>query len=218
MRFLLAASLAAVANAHFQLQYPLPRGPFVQNSEPTFCDGYTNVTSNRTVFPISNGMINMNSEHPTWTAGVIISTDQDPTSFADFNSSSGYQMVVSYFQTSGEGMFCFPINITASNVTGIQDGANVTIQVIFDGGDGVLFQCADLTLSANVTVPRGATSTCTNITSSVAASSPTATASSAAGKNMVAMSSFAAVVLTGLALLILGVNSQQSVKQNSVRY
>lgn len=49
-------------------------------------------------------------------------------------------MVVPYFQSSGEGLFCFPINIAASNVSGIQDGANVTIQVIFNGGDGTLYQ------------------------------------------------------------------------------
>lgn len=49
-------------------------------------------------------------------------------------------MVVPYFQTSGEGKFCFPISIAASGVFGIQDGANVTIQVIFDGSDGILYQ------------------------------------------------------------------------------
>ena len=49
-------------------------------------------------------------------------------------------MVVPYFQTNGEGMYCFPINITASGVSGIQDGVNATIQVIFDGGDGILYQ------------------------------------------------------------------------------
>ncbi|KAG8220098.1 hypothetical protein J3R82DRAFT_1117 [Butyriboletus roseoflavus] len=193
----LTAAFAAVANAHFQLQYPLPRGPFVQNSEPTFCDGYNNAVSNRTVFPINNGIINLNSEHPAWTVGVIISTVQNPTSFTNFSSSSGYQLVVSYFQTNGEGMYCFPINITASGVSGIQDGVNATIQVIFDGGDGVLYQCADLTLTANATVPANATSTCTNITASVAASSPTA--SSAAGMNMVTNTGVVAAVLAGLA-------------------
>lgn len=30
-------ALASVAQAHFQLQYPAPRGVFVQNNEPTFC-------------------------------------------------------------------------------------------------------------------------------------------------------------------------------------
>ncbi|KAI9572658.1 hypothetical protein HD554DRAFT_2061866 [Boletus coccyginus] len=201
MRFtpvVLAAAFAAVADAHFQLQYPLPRGPFVEDSEVTFCDGYTNAVSNRTAFPISNGVINLNSEHPTWTVGVIISTIQNPTSFLDFNSSSGYQLVVPYFQTSGEGGYCFPINIAASGVSGIQDGANVTIQIIYNGGDEQLYQCADLMLSANATVPSDATTTCTNVTASTTASSPTATASSAAGKNMVTISGVSAVVLAGL--------------------
>jgi hypothetical protein len=39
-------------------------------------------------------------------------------------------------------MYCSPINITSSGVSGIQDGANVTIQVIYDGGDENLYQVA----------------------------------------------------------------------------
>jgi hypothetical protein len=30
-------------------------------------DGYTDAVSNRTTFPLSNGVISMNSEHPQWT-------------------------------------------------------------------------------------------------------------------------------------------------------
>lgn len=40
MRFSITAVLAAVvstASAHFQLQYPPPRGVFNMNNEPTFC-------------------------------------------------------------------------------------------------------------------------------------------------------------------------------------
>ncbi|KIK97648.1 hypothetical protein PAXRUDRAFT_92813, partial [Paxillus rubicundulus Ve08.2h10] len=171
---------ATVANAHFQLQYPLPRGDFVEDQEPTFCDGYDNAATNRTVFPLSNGIINLNSEHPTWTAGVIVSTKQDPSSFGDFNSSSGVQLAVPYFQQDGEGKYCFPIDLAQTGFSGIQDGANVTIQIIFDGGDGSLYQCADLTLSANVTVPSDATS-CTNVTST------SSTGTGGAGKGMVTM-------------------------------
>lgn len=43
MRFSTAvfvASLAAVASAHFQLQYPTPRGVFVEDDEPTYCGMY----------------------------------------------------------------------------------------------------------------------------------------------------------------------------------
>ena len=30
-------------------------------------DGYTNATQNRTIFPISDGIINLKSGHPSWT-------------------------------------------------------------------------------------------------------------------------------------------------------
>ncbi|KAG2057144.1 hypothetical protein BDR06DRAFT_952272 [Suillus hirtellus] len=176
-----AAILVTAVQAHFQMQYPIPRGPFVQDSEPTFCDGYNDAVNNRTVFPFSNGIINMNSEHPLWTAEVLISTYQDPNNFSYFNSSSGYQVVVPFFQQSGEGLYCFPIDIAAAavNVSGIQDGANVTIQVLFNGGDGNLYQCADLTLSANLTVPpANASSGCTNVSSS------TTSTKSSAGKGV----------------------------------
>lgn len=49
-------------------------------------------------------------------------------------------MVVPYFLTNGEGSYCFPIDISASGISGVQDGANVTIQVIYNGGDDTLYQ------------------------------------------------------------------------------
>ncbi|KIM52594.1 hypothetical protein SCLCIDRAFT_1223610 [Scleroderma citrinum Foug A] len=192
-------ALAAIANAHFQMQYPIPRGPFVQDSEPTFCDGYSNVTTNRTVFPLTNGVINLYSEHPKWTIGGIVSTDQDPTSFSDFNSSSGYQMVVQFFQTSGEGQYCFPIDFANSNVSGVQDGANVTLQLIYNGGDGNLYQCADLTLSANATLPGNATSDCTNVTVSATGSTTTG----GAKKEGTAVWGLVTAVVLGLAVSFL---------------
>ncbi|KAI6045125.1 hypothetical protein EDC04DRAFT_2877442 [Pisolithus marmoratus] len=169
---LLPVVLAAVANAHFQLQYPPPRGSWNVDQEPTFCDGYMDAVSDKIVFPFANGVINLNSEHPQWTVGVIVSTKQDPTSFSDFNSSSGYQMAVPWFQTNGEGQYCFPIDLATSGVSGIQDGANVTIQIVYNGGDGNLYQCADLTLSTNATIPSTAASDCANITVSVSGTAP----------------------------------------------
>lgn len=182
MRFFAAvtfAGLISVASAHFQLQYPAPRGVFVQNSEPTFCgtlylsrymerclcsnlfpDGYTQAVSNRTVFPLSNGVISLNSEHPQWTStpyiayaasvrqltrkifltftvGVIVSTVQNPTAFTDFDNASP---AVNFFQTSGEGIACFNIDLLKSGIGGVKDGANVSIEVVFNGGDGTLYQ------------------------------------------------------------------------------
>lgn len=73
--------------------------------------------------------------------GVMISTAPDPNNFANFTDSKGnYQMVVQYFSTSGEGEFCAPINISAAGIDGLKDGANVTLQFVFSGGDGNLYQ------------------------------------------------------------------------------
>lgn len=72
---------------------------------------------------------------------MLISTVPDPDNFANFTDSKGNdQMVVNYFETSGEGAFCAPIDIGAANITGVKDGSNVTIQFVFDGGDGELYQ------------------------------------------------------------------------------
>lgn len=145
------------------------------NNYPTHCyllDGYNNPAANRTQFPLSSGFFSLNSEHPQWTgqyhprtswsplmlsyipAGVMVSSAANATSFNNFSQ------VKPFFQQQGEGAFCFPLNFSANaNGTSLQDGQNVTIQVIlldflhigsfwratrcqimFNGGDGNLFQ------------------------------------------------------------------------------
>ena len=81
-------SLATFAHAHFQLQYPAARGPFVEDDEPNFCgfffllfvpttsvltlspptDGFTDAVSNRTTFPLGVAYFTFNSEHPAWSS------------------------------------------------------------------------------------------------------------------------------------------------------
>lgn len=86
------SALCAVASAHFQLQYPAPRGVFVEKDETTFCgtyllrtsvysplnlcslDNYPNAVDNRTLFPLSGGTISLNSEHPIWSRTCFITT------------------------------------------------------------------------------------------------------------------------------------------------
>ncbi|KIK71268.1 hypothetical protein GYMLUDRAFT_33412 [Collybiopsis luxurians FD-317 M1] len=155
---LLLTGLFVAASAHFQLQFPPPRGAFNEPAEVNFCDGYNSVASNRTAFPMSNGLISFNSEHPQWTATVFVSNLSNPTSFDNFTQ------IFPFFQESIEGSFCMPFDLSQTNDTSLnlKNGDNVTLQILFNGGDGNLFQCADLTLdnSANVTGQ-----TCTNATS-----------------------------------------------------
>ncbi|KAJ6605122.1 hypothetical protein B0H10DRAFT_2076904 [Mycena sp. CBHHK59/15] len=166
---LFTASLIAVANAHFQLQFPLPRGPFVEDDEPNFCDGYDSAVSNRTVFPLTGGFWSLNSEHTSWTAGVTLSTKADPANFEDFST------VIPFFQASGEGIFCFNLDFSKTNATGLKDGQNVTLEIVFDGGDGQLYQCADLTLSSTAKI--ASTVSCKNTTSTDSDSDSSAGAS-----------------------------------------
>jgi hypothetical protein len=71
----------------------------------------------------------------------LLSTVQDPTSFNNFTNSTGGQQLARNFATaSGEGGFCIPLNLSASGISGVTDGANVTIQLLFNGGDGSLYQ------------------------------------------------------------------------------
>ncbi|EPT04135.1 hypothetical protein FOMPIDRAFT_1021890 [Fomitopsis schrenkii] len=210
----LLAGLVSAVSAHFHLEYPQPRGPWNMPNELTFCDAYGQVTTNRTTFPLNGGYYLLTSEHPLWTLGVIISTVPDPDNFANFTDSKGnYQMVVNYFETSGEGAFCAPINISAANIAGVKDGTNVTIQFIFDGGDGELYQCADLTLSANTTSLPSDVS-CTNATNagvtyfSSGVAPPTITlSSSGAGATTTTKSAAdtkAVVGVSGLLLSVIG--------------
>ncbi|PPQ90436.1 hypothetical protein CVT25_014954 [Psilocybe cyanescens] len=150
------------ANAHFRLNYPGPRGAFVADREPLYCGGYTDVTTNRTTFPLSGGFFKIETGHPDWSASVILSTAENPNSFDLFSVDGQEQIVSPWGNEHDAGSFCIPLNISAANIEGVRDGSNVTIQVVFNGGDGALYQCADLTLSAELTQPSDVT--CTNAT------------------------------------------------------
>ena len=126
-----------------------------------FSDGYTQVTNNRTIFPLDGGFIDLTSEHPNWSgkhcvitkierilndvhpAEVFIAIDQNPNNASLFNvSSTGVQLPLAKqpFTETGEGEFCFPIDLGSLGIQGLQNGSNVTIQIEYNGGDGNLFQ------------------------------------------------------------------------------
>ncbi|KAK0208518.1 hypothetical protein DFS33DRAFT_1304059 [Desarmillaria ectypa] len=190
--FLLAAVFASVVSAHFQLQFPDPRGAFNEDNEPTFCDGYNSVAQNRTEFPLDSGFFSLNSEHPTWTAAVYLSTSSNPTSFDDF------KQIVPFFQLQGEGIFCLPLNLSSTNATGLTNGQNATIQILFNGGDAQLYQCADLTLLSNFSLSQSIDATCTNATSNSTGSN----SGSSSGSNSAPLAS--SLSLSGVVVCIVG--------------
>lgn len=80
--FALLTSVITAVNAHIQLAYPPPRGPFNAQNEVNFCgnvarfssigvltfatDNYVDAVDNRTEFPISGGYVTLRSGHPNW--------------------------------------------------------------------------------------------------------------------------------------------------------
>lgn len=78
----------------------------------------------------------------------MISTAASPTSFDDFHTSSGAdQLVVSYYKGTGLGG-CISVKPDAAGISSIQNGSNVTFQMVFDGGDGKLYQVCRMACSS----------------------------------------------------------------------
>ncbi|KZS95927.1 hypothetical protein SISNIDRAFT_477815 [Sistotremastrum niveocremeum HHB9708] len=195
---LIAASfLASAAQAHFTLQYPQTRG-FDDDAEVTpICGGFNNVT-NRTEFPLGPAQIQISSFHTTATVLIEVAVGIDnPTTFSQFNTTSSgttYPPLVGFNQIP-EGPACYNVDISSLNISGATNGTDATILIIYDGGDGTLYQCADVTLVQGFTVPKGAIEsniTCANIasapsttsSSSSSTSAPTASGKSASGSDM----------------------------------
>ncbi|THV05966.1 hypothetical protein K435DRAFT_834426 [Dendrothele bispora CBS 962.96] len=183
---------ASIAAAHFQLQFPSPRGVFDEDNEPNFCDGYNDPATNRTKFPLSGGFYTLNSEHPTWTVSVSVSNLSNPQHFENFSQ------VTSFAQLNGEGIFCLPLDFSTSanaSAMNLRAGDNVTIQIQFAADDGNLFQCADLTLEdSNSTDIQNAT-TCSNATDNSASGNDDSAAIEGASINF-AMSLFGILAFT----------------------
>jgi hypothetical protein len=61
---------------------------------------------------------------------VTIASSSNASNFSDFSSTP----VKRNFTQGNPGDYCFPINIGAAGVSGVADGSNVTISVVFDDG------------------------------------------------------------------------------------
>jgi len=205
---LLLVGSFAVANAHFLLNYPKTRG-FDEDKEPNFCGGFP-VSNSRSQFPLSSGFVSITSEHPQADVNILISFDNDPTAFANFNKTAAgnnIPLLMNFTQMNAQGDACFPVNISALDVPEAKDGANATIQFEFNGPDGLLFQCADVVLSNSFTVPSG--TKCDNATGAFPSSTAPSGSSSGSSPSATATSPNGATVLkagaTGLFGVLLGV-------------
>ncbi|GAA5882889.1 hypothetical protein JCM3774_001378 [Rhodotorula dairenensis] len=172
-------ALPLLVSAHFTLDYPTSRG-FDEDLEPQFCGGFPTPSSERTPFPLAGSApVLIDSHHPSAIVGMFLSFDSNPTNFSQFNQTSSgqqYGLLDNFGSITGTGEFCFQVDVASLGVNGLSNGSVATLQVEFNGGDGSLFQCADLVLVENYSVPSNVT--CRNATTSASSS---ASASSASG-------------------------------------
>jgi len=208
MKFISLLALVSGAAAHFQLNYPPTRG-FDDDKEPTpICGGFDTI-NNRTDFPLSGGQLQITSFHTLASVFAEISFDSNPTSFTQFNTSSNgtnYPFLIGVNQIP-EGAACWNVDVSALDVSDAKDGTNATIVIIFDGGDGTLYQCADIVLRSNSTIPPGSISSGLNCKTVAVSASNTTGSETASGasptKSGGALGSDPAVA-HGLAFTLLG--------------
>lgn len=127
--------------AHFQLTYPASRG-FDETKEATAPCGGFDTLQTRTLVPLKNAFVEINSEHTSYTYTVSVLVENSPA-VADFSSSNLTQVASgnrNYPQSA-----CLSLDLTKD--ASIVNGANATIQVVFNGGDGLLYQVSNLFLN-----------------------------------------------------------------------
>lgn len=120
--------------AHFSLTYPASRG-FDETKEPTApCGGFDSVAA-RTQVPLKNAFVEIDAEHTSYKYTVSVLVNNNPA-VADFSTSKLVEVASgnrNYPQSA-----CLPLDLTKDS--SIVNGANATIQVVFNGGDGSLYQ------------------------------------------------------------------------------
>ncbi|ORY89067.1 hypothetical protein BCR35DRAFT_262814 [Leucosporidium creatinivorum] len=208
--FLALAALVPLAAAHFTLDYPATRG-FDEDLEPQFCGGFPDVSSTRQPFPLSGSApILIDSHHPSAQVGILISLDSNPTSFDNFTTTStgdAIPMLLPFGQITGTGEFCFNVDVGSLGLSNVTNGTVATIQVEFNGGDGLLLQCTDIVLVSDYTVPSNVTcanATATTSASDSASSSATATGSMGSGTSTPASGANKVGAAVGAVLAVVG--------------
>lgn len=100
MLFPLLLPLLPLATAHFQILSPTPRG-YNEDTLTTYpCGGQNTPSSNRTMFPLSGGPIQLNMEHDQAEVEVVLGVGNSV-------DGSGFNMtLVPIVMQMGIGMFC----------------------------------------------------------------------------------------------------------------
>jgi hypothetical protein len=132
--FLLGLAIFQSASCHFQLIYPPTRG-FDETKEPTVpCGGFDTASIPRTPFPLTGAFVEIDAGHTSYTYTVNVLLKSDPVT-ADFTGSK--LVPVSEGTRNYPQKTCIALDFSRSKAT---SGTDATLQIIFNGGDGELYQ------------------------------------------------------------------------------
>ncbi|KAG0295589.1 hypothetical protein BGZ98_001331 [Dissophora globulifera] len=136
---------SSAAMAHFTLDYPASRG-FNDDNEPTAPCGGFNTATNRTQFPLTKGFLEISSFHVSADMKINVVYGNDPAA-TDFTTAAATP--ASSISINHPGQACLPLDL--STFKGAANNINATIQIVYNGGDSPLYQCADVVLVTNAT-------------------------------------------------------------------
>ncbi|KAG0208508.1 hypothetical protein BGX28_000562 [Mortierella sp. GBA30] len=150
--------------AHYTLDYPQSRG-FSDDNEPTAPCGGFNSVANRTQFPLTKGFLQIYSAHVSADLKINVVYGNNPSA-ADFTAAAATP--AGSLSINHPGNACLPLDL--SSFKGAANNTNATIQIIYNGGDSPLYQCADVVLVTSA--PAFNTSMCQNNNGGASTTSP----------------------------------------------
>ncbi|KAF9907156.1 hypothetical protein BX616_000519 [Lobosporangium transversale] len=131
---------SSAAMAHYTLDYPPTRGLNEDNEPIAPCGGFATV-GQRSQFPLSKGFVTINSGHVKAEIKINVAYGNNPSE-ADFTAAASTP--ASSSSVNHPGSSCLPLDL--SSFKGAADNTNATIQIVYNGGDSPLYQCADVIL------------------------------------------------------------------------
>jgi len=129
----LFALVLTVVDAHFQMIYPPATRGFDESKEPLApCGGFDIPANDRISMPRASFMT-IDSGHVSYSYIIKALYNENP-SINDFNAANLRQLsdgTRAYPQTA-----CLPFEFGSD----VQDGTKATLQIVYNGGDGLLYQ------------------------------------------------------------------------------
>ncbi|KAI8983075.1 hypothetical protein BDB01DRAFT_792313 [Pilobolus umbonatus] len=129
-----------VISAHFELDYPAARG-FDEKKEPIAPCGGFNEVKTHVEMPLNDPFVQIDSGHVYYSYNINLIVGNNPTE-ADFTSNA---IPIGSGKRDYPQDACLPLTIKTDD--NIKEGVNATIQIVYDGGDGLLYQCTDVTFT-----------------------------------------------------------------------